>query len=206
MVGEANHANGVDIINAKALYTINTELLYDSNEHNTHPKTSWFVFLPLGGRRGGRKTARSFRGSGRGIEEWRKKNEEKDTYNDTLRLTKLTQASIWHIFLAVFNTPHFASETEKFAVSASLRSAPAVCKWGSLVRGQRGKRQNKRCSLGHRTMRQGSKQKLFAANLRHGRKVRPCTRLWARRVERSGTGGGANEKSTPIGVLFVGSP
>ena len=26
----------------------------------------------------------------------------------------------------------------------------------------------------------------------------------ARRVERSGTGGGANEKSTPIGVLSVG--
>ena len=52
--------------------------------------------------------------------------------NDTLRLTKLTQASIWHIFLAVFNTPHFASETEKFAVSASLRSAPSVargCRW-----------------------------------------------------------------------------
>ena len=34
----------------------------------------------------------------------------------------------------------------------------------------------------------------------------PVRALWARRVERSGTGGGANEKSTPLGVLSVGSP
>ena len=65
---------------------------------------------------------------------WGLEKGRKDSYNDTLRLTKLTQASIWHIFLAVFNTPHFASETEKFAVSASLRSAPSVARewrWAS---------------------------------------------------------------------------
>ena len=69
-------------------------------------------------------------------------------------INKIARRAIWHIFLTSLNAPYFASKTEKFAVSASLRSAPSV----------------------------------------------------ARRVERSGTGGGANEKSTPIGVLSVGSP
>jgi hypothetical protein len=41
----------------------------------------------------------------------------------------------------------------------------------------RGKIDEKRHNFaGHRTMRQGSKLALFAANLRHGRKVRPCPR------------------------------
>ena len=88
----------------------------------------------------------------------------------------MTQASIWHIFLAVFNTPHFASETEKFAVSASLRSAPLLREGvaGERTAGEKAKQKTR--GAGHRTMRQGSKLMLFAANLRHGRKVRPCSR------------------------------
>ena len=41
---------------------------------------------------------------------------------------------------------------------------------------------------------------------RISREILPPSAPSARRVERSGTGGGANEKSTPIGVLSVGSP
>ena len=125
--------------------------------------------------------------------------------SDTLRLTKLTRASIWHIFLAVLNTPHFASENEKFAVSASLRSAPSIargCRWGGY---SGGKRQNKRPEaiasgflfwlpltclhvFGHRTMRQTSS--LTALVGRISKEILPPVRaLWARRVERSGTAG-----------------
>ena len=43
-------------------------------------------------------------------------------------INKIARWAIWHIFLAVLNTPHFASETEKFAVSASLRSAPSIAR------------------------------------------------------------------------------
>ena len=53
------------------------------------------------------------------------------------------KASIWHIFLAVLNTPHFASETEKFAVSASLRSAQSVAREWRWASPAGGKSQNK---------------------------------------------------------------
>ena len=59
-------------------------------------------------------------------------------------INKIARWAIWHIFLAVLKTPHFASETEKFAVSASLRSAQSVCKRVSLARGQRGKEGTKK--------------------------------------------------------------
>ena len=59
-------------------------------------------------------------------------------------INKIARWAIWHIFLTLLNAPYFASKTEKFAVSASLRSAPSVCKWVSLVRGQRGKERTRK--------------------------------------------------------------
>ena len=41
-------------------------------------------------------------------------------------INKIARWAIWHIFLTSLDAPYFASKTEKFAVSASLRSAPSV--------------------------------------------------------------------------------
>ena len=101
---------------------------------------------------------------------------------------------------------------------AKTKNSPSVPPFGRLrllresVAGERtagGKRQNKRCSLGHRTMRQGSKLSLFAANLRHGRKVRPCSRPLGAQGGVFGYSGGKREqeKRPPLVVSFlVGSP
>ena len=41
---------------------------------------------------------------------------------------------------------------------------------------------------------------------RISKEILPPSAPLARRVERSGAGGGANEKTTPFGVVSVGSP
>ena len=47
-------------------------------------------------------------------------------------INKIARWAIWHIFLTSLDAPYFASKTKKYAVSASLRSAPSVargCRW-----------------------------------------------------------------------------
>ena len=62
-------------------------------------------------------------------------------------INKIARWAIWHIFLTSLDAPYFASKTEKYAFSASLRSAPSVCKWVSLARvpeGEKGKTKDPR--------------------------------------------------------------
>ena len=59
-------------------------MLYDFNEHNTHPKTSRFVFLPLGDARGEERPQGLSGGVGGVLGIGVKKNEKKDIYSDTL--------------------------------------------------------------------------------------------------------------------------
>ena len=171
--GEANHGNAVDIINAKALISSARSVVWFQ-----WTNTSAAVCIPPRGMARGWPRDRG-RGSGRGVGDWnKKKNEKKDTYNDTLKLTKLPVGQFGIFFLRCLT--HRISQ-------AKPKNSPSVPPFGRLrllregVAGERTageKAKQKARVAGHRTMRQGSKQKLFAANLRHGRKVRPCTRLW----------------------------
>ena len=65
--------NALYIINAKALYSINTKCCMISMSTIFNPKRRGLYSAPSGVREGERKTARSFRGSGRGVGDWRKR-------------------------------------------------------------------------------------------------------------------------------------
>ena len=92
------------------------------NERNLN---AWGFYYPPRGTARGKKDHQVFRGSGRGVGEW--KSSKKLLQRHPV-INKIAHWAIWHIFLAVFDSPHFASETEKFAVSAYLRSARYVAR------------------------------------------------------------------------------
>ena len=203
-------------------------MLYDFNEQIQAPR---FVF-PLGGWRGGDRAIAvggvgGVLGIGARVESflhyynvlarfWTSNHatnfEPYDikNYSDTLRLTKLPVGQFGIFFLRCLT--HRISQ-------AKPKNSPSVPPFGRLrllregVAGERTageKAKQKTRVAGHRTMRQGSKLALFAANLRHGRKVRPCPRpLGAQGGDVFGCSGGKREqeKRPPLVISFlVGSP
>ena len=95
-----------------------------------------FLF-PLGGARGGgRAIADGGVGGVMGIGERLQKM--KNYYNDTLVLTKLPVGQFGIFFLRRLTRRILQAKPKKYAVSASLRSAPSVCKWVALGRVQEG--------------------------------------------------------------------
>ena len=202
-VGEANHANGVDIINAKALYSINTKYCMIPMRTILTTKHRGLFSSPSGVREG-KERPHGLSGGVGGVLGMEIKKMKKRHFQRHPVINKLvSQASQVVIFFLRCLT-HRISQ-------AKTKNSPSVPPFGRLrllresVAGERtagGKRQNKRCSLGHRTMRQGSKLSLFAANLRHGRKVRPCSRPLGAQGGVFGYSGGKREqeKRPPMGL------
>lgn len=110
-------------------------------------------------------------------------------------INKIARWAIWHIFLTSLNAPYFASKTEKFAVSASLRSAPSVargCRWREDSGGKKPKQKPRGDGLEPCDKAQSLR---FSPRICDTvAKFAPVRALWARRVERSGAAGERGNK------------